>query len=104
MVALTISDSTMYRFNRVEKKWVEKATGNVTFSLENDEVRVSSGKKSFLVQGEIKPKNQNSIVMGVLKGEPPHEPQLIILAVRFNNEGDVQRLFALLASCGKIVG
>jgi len=103
MVAHTISDSTMYRFNRSEKRWEEKSTGNVTFSLNNYEARLSTGKASYLIQGEIKPKNNNSIVMGVMKENAPREPHLIILAVRFSNEGDIQRLFSLLGSDRKSV-
>jgi len=103
MVAHTISDSTMYRFNRLEKRWEEKSTGNVTFSLKNYEARLSTGKASYLIQGEIKPKSKNSIVMGVMKENAPREPHLIILAVRFSNEEDIQRLFSLIGSSRKSV-
>merc|ERR1719150_1215096 len=68
--SLRTDGSTVFKFNRSEKKWKEKGSGDVTFSLklkatgaEMDQLIVSVGKLSFVVQGGVRPKGSKAIVM-----------------------------------------
>merc|ERR1719461_1032976 len=101
---LTTYGSTVFKFNRSEKKWKEKGSGDVTFSLklkssgaEMDQLIVSVGKLSFVVQGGVRPKGSKAIVM---RGKEVRDTQgeAIILAVRFEHERDSRNLFQMLAN------
>jgi len=101
---LTTYGSTVFKFNRSEKKWKEKGSGDVTFSLklkatgaEMDQLIVSVGKLSFVVQGGVRPKGSKAIVM---RGKEVRDVQgeAIILAVRFEHERDSRNLFQMLAN------
>jgi len=101
---LTTYGSTVFKFNRSEKKWKEKGSGDVTFSLklkatgaEVDQLIVSVGKLSFVVQGGVRPKGSKAIVM---RGKEVRDVQgeAIILAVRFEHERDSRNLFQMLAN------
>jgi len=101
MPILTLSDSTVFKFNRASQKWEEEASGNITFSAygNGQAVVVSIGILSFSVQGEIKPKTSKAVVMEVTRKDTLIQPKaLLILAIRFERERDVKKLFAMLKS------
>merc|ERR1719229_824883 len=90
---LTTYGSTVFKFNRSEKKWKEKGSGDVTFSLklkntgaEMDQLIVSVGKLSFIVQGGVRPKGSKAIVMRGKEVRDVSGGEAIILAVRFERE------------------
>jgi len=102
--SLRTDGSTVFKFNRSEKKWKEKGSGDVTFSLklkssgaDIDQLVVSVGKLSFIVQGGVRPKGSKAIVM---RGKEVRDVQgeAIILAVRFEHEQDSRSLFQMLAN------
>lgn len=100
MDKLVIS-ATIFMFNPVEKKWRQKAIGDVTFSLNFKDLLISTGKLSFLViKGSVRSKGRGSVVMRVY--ESSQDKGARILACRFERARDVQKLFALLAGIQKI--
>lgn len=109
--SLTTYGSTVFKFNRSEKKWKEKGSGDVVFSLklksrgaDIDQLIVSVGKLSFVVQGGVRPKGSKAIVMRgkeIRAQDYPRELQsgdAIILAVRFEQERDSRNLFQMLTN------
>jgi len=97
MATLTTYGSTVFKFNRSEKKWKEKGSGDVTFSLKGDQLVVSVGKLSFIVQGGVRPKGSKAIVMRGKEMRQETSGDAIILAVRFERERDSRNLFTMLS-------
>lgn len=97
MATLTTYGSTVFKFNRSEKKWKEKGSGDVTFSLKGDQLIVSVGKLSFIVQGGVRPKGSKAIVMRGKEMRQENSGDAIILAVRFERERDSRNLFTMLS-------
>jgi hypothetical protein len=96
MDAVTLTNATVLKFHRKERKWREKGRGDVRFLLKGDELVVGLGKQSFFVKGGLRPKGPNAIVMRVWGIEASSNEPDVILAVRFGEEQDSKRLFELL--------
>ena len=65
MDKLIIPGATIFMFNPVEKKWRQKANGNITFSHNSKDLIISIGYLSFLVKGGVRSKGRGSVVMRV---------------------------------------
>lgn len=97
MDLVKVTDATIFKFQRPEKKWREKGYGDVTFVLKGEDLMVTLGKQSFFVKGTLKPKGPNAVVMRVWGVEACSEEPDMILAVRFAKEGDLERLAGMLS-------
>jgi len=96
MERLIIPGATIFMFNPLEKKWRQKANGDVTFSLNFKDLAITIGKLSFLVKGGVRSKGRGSVVMRV-RDETSQDKGARILACRFERARDVQKLFELLS-------
>jgi len=67
------------------------------FSLIGDKLVVSVGELSFFVQGGVRPKGSNAVVMRVRGADSKDKGDNIILAVRFLKDRDSSNLFTLLS-------
>jgi len=97
MDLVKVTDATIFKFQRPEKKWREKGYGDVTFVLKGEDLMVTLGKQSFFVKGTLKPKGPNAVVMRVWGIEACSDEPDMILAVRFAKEGDLERLAVMLS-------
>jgi len=92
MSTLTLLDSTLFEFSKPKQQWIEKASGEVTFSIDKD-LAVSIDDHHFIVQSHIQPKGPSAIAMRVTTNESQRKGTDLIIAVRFARELDCRHLF-----------
>jgi len=100
MAALTTAGSTVFQFVRSEKRWKQRGSGNVTFSLQTDRLLVSVGDLTYVVKDSgVKAKGSKAIVMRVREDSSKSnktKSEWMIIAVRFEREEDSQHVLTLL--------